>query len=93
MLRRERPSSWRGYARAGKWQQKGQGLDRDLLIEAIERAADSGAQVATRLMAADPIDQATPASCTKFGFRPIEANARGRRYLRIEEAPAALGGA
>ena len=36
---------------------QGQGLGRDLLIEAIERAADAGTQVAARFIGVDPIDE------------------------------------
>ncbi len=72
--------------------QQGLGLGRDLLIEAIERAADAGTQVAARFIAVDPIDEAARAFYGKFGFRQVEGDARGRMYLRIDEALAALGG-
>jgi len=39
-------------------ERQGQGLGRDLLIEAIERAADAGTHVAARFIAVDPIDEA-----------------------------------
>ncbi|MGP0110092.1 MAG: GNAT family N-acetyltransferase [Acidimicrobiales bacterium] len=73
-------------------ERQGQGLGRDLLIEAIERAADAGTHVAARFIAVDPIDEAARAFYAKFGFRLVEGDVRGRMYLRIDEALAALGG-
>ena len=68
----------------------GQGLGRDLLIEAIERAADAGTQVAARFIAVDPIDESAKAFYDKFAFRQIHGDAGGRMYLRIDDALAAL---
>ena len=73
-------------------ERRGQGLGRDLLIEAIERAADAGTHVAARFIAVDPIDEAARAFYAKFGFRLVEGDVEGRMYLRIDEALAALGG-
>ena len=73
-------------------ERQGQGLGRDLLIEAIERAADAGTHVAARFIAVDPIDEAARAFYAKFGFRLVEGDVEGRMYLRIDEALAALGG-
>jgi GNAT superfamily N-acetyltransferase len=73
-------------------ERQGQGLGRDLLIEAIERAADAGTHVAARFIAVDPIDEAARAFYAKFGFRRVEGDVEGRMYLRIDEALAALGG-
>jgi GNAT superfamily N-acetyltransferase len=73
-------------------ERQGQGLGRDLLIEAIERAADAGTHVAARFIAVDPIDEAARAFYTKFGFRRVGGDVGGRMYLRIDEALAALGG-
>jgi GNAT superfamily N-acetyltransferase len=73
-------------------ERQGQGLGRDLLIEAIERAADAGTHVAARFIAVDPIDEAARAFYSKFGFRLVEGDVEGRMYLRIDEALAALGG-
>ena len=69
---------------------QGQGLGRDLLIEAIERAADAGTQVAARFIAVDPIDEDARAFYDKFAIRQIQGDAGGRMYLRIDDAPAAL---
>lgn len=73
-------------------ERQGQGLGRDLLIEAIERSADAGTHVAARFIAVDPIDEAARAFYAKFGFRLVEGDVEGRMYLRIDEALAALGG-
>ena len=68
----------------------GRGLGRDLLIEAIERAADAGTQVAARFIAVDPIDETARAFYDKFAFKQIQGDAGGRMYLRIDDALAAL---
>ena len=70
----------------------GRGLGRDLLIEAIERAADAGTQVAARFIAVDPIDESARAFYGKFAFRQIQGDAGGRMHLRIDDALAALEG-
>lgn len=69
-----------------------QGLGRDLLIEAIERAADAGTHVAARFIAVDPINESVRAFYAKFGFRRVEGDVEGRMYLRIDDALVALGG-
>jgi GNAT superfamily N-acetyltransferase len=71
---------------------QGQGLGRDLLIEAIERAADAGTQVAARFIAVDPIDESARAFYHRFAFKQIEGDPGGRMYIRIDDALAALGG-
>jgi len=58
-------------------ERQGQGLGRDLLIEAIERAADAGTHVAARFIAVDPIDEAARAFYAKFGFRLVEETWKG----------------
>ena len=71
---------------------QGEGLGRDLLIEAIERAAGAGTQVAARFIAVDPIDENARSFYAKFAFKQVEGDARGRMYIRIDDALAALGG-
>lgn len=71
---------------------QGQGLGRDLLIEAIERAAMAGQHAAARFIAVDPIDENARSFYAAFGFRPVPGDPEGRMYLRIDEALAALGG-
>lgn len=70
---------------------QGQGLGRDLLIEAIEQAATAGQHAAARFIAVDPIDENARSFYAAFGFRPVEGDTEGRMYLRIDEALAALG--
>jgi len=70
---------------------KGQGLGRDLLIEALGRAADAGSQVAAKFVAVDPIDESARAFYQRFGFRDVVGDPEGRMYIRIDEALAALG--
>lgn len=69
---------------------QGQGLGRDLLIEAIERAAAAGEQAAARFVAVDPIDESARAFYAAFGFRTVPGDEAGRMYLRIDEALKAL---
>jgi len=69
---------------------QGEGLGRDLLIEAIERAASAGTQVAARFIAVDPIDERARAFYAHFGFRDVSGDPQGRMFLRIDEAILAL---
>jgi len=69
----------------------GQGLGRDLLIEAIERGARAGLQVAARFIAVDPLDARARTFYEHFGFSSINGDGEGRMFLRIDEALAALG--
>ena len=69
---------------------QGEGLGRDLLIEAIERTALAGQHVAARFIAVDPIDENARSFYAKFGFRAVEGDDGGRMYIRIDEALAAL---
>jgi hypothetical protein len=62
------------------------------LIEAIERAADAGTQVAARFIAVDPIDENARSFYAKFAFRQVEGDVGNRMYIRIDDALAALGG-
>ena len=71
---------------------QGEGLGRDLLIEAIERAAAAGEQAAARFIAVDPIDENARAFYSAFGFKSVPGDTEGRMYLRIDEALKALEG-
>lgn len=73
--------------------QQGQGLGRDLLVEAVERAADAGLHVVARSIAVDPIDESARAFYTHFGFKDVAGDPEGRMFIRIDEALAALGAA
>ena len=69
---------------------QGEGLGRDLLVEAIERAADAGTQVAARFIGVDPIDEDARGFYLAFGFKQIEGDPGARMYLRIDHAVEAL---
>jgi GNAT superfamily N-acetyltransferase len=69
---------------------QGQGLGRDLLIEAIERAAVAGTHAAARFIAVDPIDENARSFYAVFGFKAVPGDDGGRMYLRIDHALAAL---
>ncbi|MDA8040503.1 MAG: GNAT family N-acetyltransferase [Actinomycetota bacterium] len=69
---------------------QGMGMARDLLMEAIERAALAGGHAAARFIAVDPIDEDARSFYAAFGFRAVEGDGGGRMYLRIDEALAAL---
>ncbi len=71
----------------------GEGFGRDLLVEAIGRAADAGAQVAARFIGVDPIDEDARHFYRKFGFKQIEGDSEARMFLRIDHAIEALNGA
>ena len=71
---------------------QGEGLGRDLLIEAIGRSAMAGQHAAARFIAVDPIDDQPRSFYAAFGFKPVGGDDRGRMFLRIDEAIAALGG-
>lgn len=67
---------------------QGQGLGRDLMIDAIKRSERAGAHAAARFLAVDPIDDAARAFYQRFGFRHIGGDPGGRMYLRLDEASA-----
>ena len=69
---------------------QGQGIGRDLLVDAIIRAAHAGEQAAARFICVDPIDNGVRAYYKHFGFKDIEGDEYGRMYLSIAEAQAAL---
>lgn len=70
---------------------QGERLGRDLLIEAIERAAAAGEQAAARFIAVDPIDENARSFDDVFGFKAVTGDQQGRMYVRIDEALAAYG--
>lgn len=69
---------------------QGQGIGRDLLVDAIIRATHAGEQVAARFICVDPIDDGARAFYKHFGFKDIEGDEHGRMYLSITQAQAAL---
>jgi predicted N-acetyltransferase YhbS len=63
-----------------------EGLGRDLLVDAIVRAAAAGQHAAARFIAVDPIDETARRFYSRFGFRNIDGDQQGRMYMRIDEA-------
>jgi len=69
---------------------QGEGLGRDLLIEAIERAALAGEHAAARFIAVDPINSDAAAFYREFGFVAVPGDEAGRMFIRIDTANASL---
>ena len=64
---------------------QGQGLGRDLLIDAIYRAATAGESAAARFVAVDPIDESARSFYRAFGFVDVPGDEHGRMFTRIDE--------
>jgi GNAT superfamily N-acetyltransferase len=69
---------------------QGEGLGRDLLIDAVLHAAAAGQYAAARFIAVDPIDESARRFYSRFGFTDIEGDERGRMYIRIDDALASF---
>ncbi len=69
---------------------QGEGLGRDLLIDAVLHAAVAGQHAAARFIAVDPIDESARRFYGRFGFTDIEGDERGRMYIRIDDALASF---
>jgi predicted N-acetyltransferase YhbS len=69
---------------------QGEGLGRDLLVDAIVHAAAAGQHAAARFIAVDPIDDSARRFYGRFGFTDIEGDLNGRMYIRIDEALASF---
>lgn len=69
---------------------QGQGLGRDLLIDAVYRAAIAGESAAARFIAVDPIDESARSFYRAFGFLDVPGDEHGRMFIRINEALAAF---
>jgi GNAT superfamily N-acetyltransferase len=65
---------------------QGQGLGRDLMVDAIENAARAGDLVAARFIAVDPKSEDARAFYRKFSFKDVPDDPEGRMYLRVDEA-------
>ena len=65
---------------------QGEGLGRDLMVDAIIHAAAAGQHAAARFIAVDPIDESARRFYGRFGFKPIDGDLHGRTYTRIDEA-------
>ncbi len=71
---------------------QGQGIGRDLLVDAIIRAAHAGEHAAAKFICVYPIDDGARKFYKHFGFRDIEGDEHGRMYLPIADAQAAVLG-
>ena len=71
-----------------RWQ--GQGLGRDLLVDAVLQAVAAGEHAAARFIAVDPIDEAARAFYQHFGFRDVPGDEHHRLFLRLDEIRASL---
>lgn len=65
---------------------QGEGLGRDLLVDAIIHAAAAGQHAAARFIAVDPIDETARRFYSRFGFKDIDGDQHGRMYMRIDDA-------
>jgi predicted N-acetyltransferase YhbS len=68
----------------------GEGLGRDLLVDAIVQAVAAGEHAAARFIAVDPIDESARAFYRRFGFRDIGGDEHSRMFMRIDEAIASF---
>jgi predicted N-acetyltransferase YhbS len=69
---------------------QGEGLGRDLVVDAIAHAAAAGQHAAARFIAVDPIDEAARRFYSRFGFTNIGGDPHSRMYIRIDEALASF---
>jgi predicted N-acetyltransferase YhbS len=69
---------------------QGEGLGRNLMVDAIINAAVAGDYAAARFIAVDPIDQSARTFYEAFGFRDIPGDEHSRMFLRIDHALAAI---
>jgi predicted N-acetyltransferase YhbS len=72
---------------------QGEGLGRNLLIDAIIQAAAAGEHAAARFIAVDPIDQPAQRFYRKFGFIDVGGDELGRMFMRMDKAIATFGAA
>jgi len=69
---------------------QGEGLGRDLMVDAVIHAAAAGQHAAARFIAVDPTDDSARHFYERFGFTNIAGDEHGRMYLRIDEALASF---
>lgn len=69
---------------------QGEGLGRDLLVDAILHATAAGRHAAARFIAVDPIDESARRFYSRFGFTNIEGDEHGRMFIRIDDALASF---
>lgn len=68
---------------------QGQGLGRDLLVDALERICAAAASVGGRIVVVDPIDSAATSFYGKYGFTAITDHTR--MFLLVQDARHSLG--
>jgi predicted N-acetyltransferase YhbS len=68
----------------------GEGLGRDLMIDAVAHAAAAGQHASARFIAVDPIDESARRFYRRFGFTDIDGDALGRMFIRIDDALASF---
>lgn len=69
---------------------QGEGLGRDLLIDAVIQAAAAGQYAAARFIAVDPVDDRARRIYRRFDFQEVKGDEPGRMYIRIDDALATL---
>lgn len=69
---------------------QGEGLGRDLLIDAIAHAAVAGQHASARFIAVDPIDESARRFYRRFGFMNVGGDEHGRMFMRIDDALASF---
>ncbi len=67
---------------------QGQGLGRDLLIDALENICEAADLAGGRIIVVDPIDEAAAGFYARHGFTSVEGTAR--MYILVEDARASL---
>jgi ribosomal protein S18 acetylase RimI-like enzyme len=69
---------------------QGQGVGRDLLLEALERCVDAGQTVGARYVVVDAADEHAAAFYEKYGFQRIPDTDPIRMHRRLSDIAAAL---
>jgi predicted N-acetyltransferase YhbS len=69
---------------------QGQGLGRDLMVDAVLHASAAGQNAAARFISVDPIDESARGFYAAFGFQNIDGDPLGRMFLRIDDAVTTL---
>lgn len=69
---------------------QGEGLGRDLLIDAVAQAASAGQYAAARFIAVDPIDDSARRFYDRFGFIGVAGDEQGRMFIRLDDATESL---
>lgn len=67
---------------------QGEGLGRDLMVDAVKEALAASEHIALRFIAVDPIDDRARAIYTRWGFHEIPGD--HRMFLGLAEAAASL---